>query len=56
MSRIKSVDKANQEKKIFLRQKKYKNLKRDKFVELGNRGLSEVIALLSSLTAFKNIL
>ena len=26
-------------KKKFLRQKKYKNLKRDKFVKLGDRGL-----------------
>ena len=33
MSCIKSVNKFNQEKK-------YKNLKRDKFVELGGKGLS----------------
>ena len=37
MSCIKSVDKVNQEK-IFMA-KKCKNLKYDKFVELGNRGL-----------------
>ena len=41
MSCIKSVDKVNQEKKL-LRQKKHKNLKRDKFVELDDRGLSSV--------------
>ena len=40
MSCIKPVDKVNQEKKLFLRQKKHKNLKRDKFVELGDRGLT----------------
>ena len=36
---IKSVDEVNQKKKFFLSPKKYKNLKRDKFVELGDRGL-----------------
>ena len=39
MSCIKFVNKVNQEKKIFYSKKKYKNLKRDKFVELGDRGL-----------------
>ena len=38
MSRIKSVDKVNQ--KSFFKAKKYKNLQRDKFVELGDRGLN----------------
>ena len=38
MNCIKSVDKVNQKKQNF-KAKKYKNLKCDKFVELGNRGL-----------------
>ena len=38
MSCIKSVDKVNQ-KKNCLRPKKYENLKRGKFVVLGDRGL-----------------
>ena len=47
MSCNKSVDKVNQEK-IFLRQKKYKNLKHDKFVELGDRGLRYLLQVLNN--------
>ena len=38
MSCVKSVNKANQEKKFF-KAKKSKNLKREEFVELGDREL-----------------